>query len=776
MASLLNLKPNAKQTVDGYDWWVQDSGASYSITEASPGIIRFQVNPGDRWSQDPSDRCRSELASTNLIANGTPINVAYSMNVEPGSVNSASWMVLGQFHQNDYVGAPSLSPPFEINMVGQKMDVTIGYTGQNGQAVYLTLFADANDIVEGHSYAMNVSVTFDPNGNGHLLVQRDGATIVNYSGPLGFATQSSVYWKEGVYEASDATTLMAVDYGNLSLTTQSPSSATNYSGVQSYSQYTGSGALISATTNTYNAAGDLLSSTVIQANGAKSVSTYAIPGQSYVSMTQQFSAAGALVGVTESRADGSLVYQMTAANGGRTEATYDAAGYLLSYRQTASDGSGSINVYGSPTHGLSSYDLFNASGQTTMAEVFNADGSKEIERFLITGQPYTHSTTDYNAAGVVVSLTENNANGSLYYQQFQDADGATEYKTYTSTGVLQNWSVVAATGARNQSVYDAGGLLSTYLSYAANGQLSLYETFATSGQMTLKQVVAADGSKEIQKWGITGQAYSSTTADYSARGVQTALTQYNGDGSLYYQQFVDARGSTEYKSYTSSGVLQNWVISNLDGSRSQTTYNASGQTASQLAYNAMGVLTSYEVFNTDGSCTIRSYAITGQSYVSATAAYGATGKLTSLQEYNANGSLYYACSISGGVQTVNNYSSSGALQQTTVIQVNGSESVKLYAANLVVAAIAGNESFTSFHNDTFSFGPTFGADVINGFNAGSGASHDVIALSKLLAPDFQHLQMAQLGTDTTIYFGSAASITLSAVKPGTLTADNFSFA
>lgn len=103
---------NTTQTIDGMQFFIEDNGSDYAIQLIDPVTLRFQVNAGDQWSDDPVTKNRAEIASTQMIADGTPINVSYSMQIEPGSVNSADWMVLGQFHQDDYPGAPLLSPPF----------------------------------------------------------------------------------------------------------------------------------------------------------------------------------------------------------------------------------------------------------------------------------------------------------------------------------------------------------------------------------------------------------------------------------------------------------------------------------------------------------------------------------------------------------------------------------------------------------------------------------------------------------------------------------------
>ncbi|TXN21514.1 MULTISPECIES: heparin lyase I family protein [Methylobacterium] len=191
-------------------FWEQTSGSPWSIQRTGDRIV-FEVRGGDRWINDPSSKNRSEILENKFHLNGSTINVDYNFEVQPGQRNTAGWLVLGQFHQNDYPGAPAISPPFQIQLSGERMVIYVGYNGGNGSPVYKPVYMDKADIVRGHDYSMNVTAKFDPAGNGYLSVTRDGQEIVSYRGPMGYSTQSSVYWKEGIYRAAAPET-MAVSY------------------------------------------------------------------------------------------------------------------------------------------------------------------------------------------------------------------------------------------------------------------------------------------------------------------------------------------------------------------------------------------------------------------------------------------------------------------------------------------------------------------------------------------------------------------------------------
>ena len=212
------LNPNQYDLqVGGLDYYVENADRTYSLTPASSTVARFQVDGGDRWSSDPSTKNRSEISGLTHYAPGAHIDVTYGFKIEPGQANTASWLVTGQFHQIENNG---YSPPFEINFNGSDhMGIAVNYLTSSGAQAYKELWTDKSSIVRGHNYQMQIEATFDRGaGAGHLVVIRDGVTLVNYYGPMGFPGMSGVYWKEGIYRSASGTT-MAADYSNLSIKT-----------------------------------------------------------------------------------------------------------------------------------------------------------------------------------------------------------------------------------------------------------------------------------------------------------------------------------------------------------------------------------------------------------------------------------------------------------------------------------------------------------------------------------------------------------------------------
>jgi hypothetical protein len=211
-------------TVDGMRAGVQNANESWSLTSPDSHTLRFSLHSGDNWSTSGWNDLtqnrgaeRSEIRMVPEYAQGTQINVDYQFTMQPGATNTASWLLLGQFHQD-----PADGPvPFAVEMVGERMRITVRYQepGQSGTTTK-AVYTDPNPIQRGHSYDMNIQVKFDNNGNGYLDVWRDGVQIVDYNGSIGYGSGQTYYWKEGIYRSPAAET-MTVDYANLHITTGS---------------------------------------------------------------------------------------------------------------------------------------------------------------------------------------------------------------------------------------------------------------------------------------------------------------------------------------------------------------------------------------------------------------------------------------------------------------------------------------------------------------------------------------------------------------------------
>ena len=237
--------------VGGQAYWVQNASQPWDLTSPSDDVLRFEVRPGDIWtSQDTAAKERSEIGGMTNYATGAEVDLRYGFRVEPGAANTAAWLVVGQLHQDAYTGG---SPPFGVYLDGEQMEIRVGFTEKSGAAVQQTIYLDPASIQRGHVYDIRVAATFDPSGNGALVVWRDGEEIANYRGALGYTGQTSSYFKAGVYRAASTETF-AADYSNVTVMS---SSALSNVGAPLASQLTLKASLIS---DTGLASADLVSS------------------------------------------------------------------------------------------------------------------------------------------------------------------------------------------------------------------------------------------------------------------------------------------------------------------------------------------------------------------------------------------------------------------------------------------------------------------------------------------------------------------------------------
>jgi hypothetical protein len=219
--------PESKFEVGGFDYGVDTAGKSYSLTSPDSQTLRFEVRPGDYASYDSSSVDRSEI-SGDYIPGNTPIGINYQFMVEPNGTNNtftntASWLLVGQMHDGGTV--TGTSPPFAMQLEGNHLQLVARYVEPGGNPSngssdlhMLTLWTDPNPIVPGQYYDINIQANVSNTGGGLLKLSVNGQQVVNYSGPLGYGSQT--HWEEGVYRNAGPTETVTADFRNLMLTTE----------------------------------------------------------------------------------------------------------------------------------------------------------------------------------------------------------------------------------------------------------------------------------------------------------------------------------------------------------------------------------------------------------------------------------------------------------------------------------------------------------------------------------------------------------------------------
>jgi Ca2+-binding RTX toxin-like protein len=201
-------------------FYIQNAGKAYNYSKTGD-VTRFEVRSGDRWVQDVAHpKERSEIAVREKFAFNQKYEITFGMMIEPGAKNTAQWMTLVQL-ASTFDPGESHSPPLAIEMVGEKMrivtrDDSNAFT-QGNNVNYVRHYTDTADIVRGKWYEFKIELVVDPHGKGSLVVIRDGVTLVNFKGALGFNDVQGTYWKEGVYRETSEESF-AANFKGLKLT------------------------------------------------------------------------------------------------------------------------------------------------------------------------------------------------------------------------------------------------------------------------------------------------------------------------------------------------------------------------------------------------------------------------------------------------------------------------------------------------------------------------------------------------------------------------------
>jgi hypothetical protein len=195
----------AGRTLDQLRIDEQSAGKPWSITR-SKGALCFKVRQGER-RQQPSERDRpierSEIAVRDRLRFGADYKVHYEFMVPPGPRSSAPWANIAQIHSTpDPFDAKGIGPVFAVQFNRERMRI-VARADSNLKTEKRPrdqwLYADEADLERGRWYRMDFNLRFDPDGDGRVVVRRDGKMLVNYAGAVGYRDLIGPYWKLGIY-------------------------------------------------------------------------------------------------------------------------------------------------------------------------------------------------------------------------------------------------------------------------------------------------------------------------------------------------------------------------------------------------------------------------------------------------------------------------------------------------------------------------------------------------------------------------------------------------
>lgn len=187
--------PCSDLTVGGQVYSMSSSPCKPYSVQLSPSrkVIRFELHPGDRRSQDPVESERNELTSRATFAPGRDLWNSFSFLLEPGDPTlDGKSNNLGQWHAGF-----SASPPLSINLYrnNQIHIITQNDTGMQIRKVM--------PIERGRWYHLVIHVRFNTQSAARLEVWLDGVKQVDLSNVvIGYAQSTGNYWKFGIYRKS----------------------------------------------------------------------------------------------------------------------------------------------------------------------------------------------------------------------------------------------------------------------------------------------------------------------------------------------------------------------------------------------------------------------------------------------------------------------------------------------------------------------------------------------------------------------------------------------
>ena len=233
MAALASTAPVAAQvfgpdgqgaySVGGLTATPQSAEWPWNITTQGD-VLRFEARTGERrLKASERDRPidRSELSfSRHPFAFGQLYAIHFEVMFEPGPANTARAMKFFQVHNtNDPGDFASLGPVLALQLDRERLRIVTRadpapVTPKRPPDSWR--YTDTADIARGRWYAFDILVRFDPVGDGRLVVKRDGAVLVDATGPIGYNDRAGPYAKMGVYRDTVPETAV-VRFRNLSI-------------------------------------------------------------------------------------------------------------------------------------------------------------------------------------------------------------------------------------------------------------------------------------------------------------------------------------------------------------------------------------------------------------------------------------------------------------------------------------------------------------------------------------------------------------------------------
>ena len=211
------LDPNARITIRGIQYVPESAVREYSIrraTDASGDVTRFEVRPGDRWSEDVEsgeNKERSELDGyKQKFAHGSDVWGSFAILIEPGPEYRSEWTAITQMHG-------TMLRAFHLHFQQGKLTILSEHKGPNAGAAITPRYAGPLSRNTWHNIVFHLRE--GPPDRGRLEFWLDGKKVVDFNGEIG-APGNQAYWKFGIYRGyGPIAAPLAIQYANMEIGT-----------------------------------------------------------------------------------------------------------------------------------------------------------------------------------------------------------------------------------------------------------------------------------------------------------------------------------------------------------------------------------------------------------------------------------------------------------------------------------------------------------------------------------------------------------------------------
>ena len=399
---------------------------------SSPATTSTGGTPSDAaTATNNAIRITAENGSVNdvTITNNTLYGGAYTIDVNAGATET---------HSSSQIGTIT-NVKITDNVIAYGQYGALDPANRPGDLVY-----SGNVNTTGTATDTQTYVQYDQAGHktASITTNADGSTTTDKYNSSGALTQSSTLHADGSRDVHD--------YG-----------VTGQNYVSDH--------------RVYNAAGTLTQFVAISSDGSKVVSDYVVSGEAYASDQLSFNAAGVLVSAVYYNNDGST-----------TTDKYGSTGALTQHTLLHADGSRDIYDYGvTGQNYVSDHRVYDTAGTLTQFVAIGSDGSKVVSDYAVSGEAYASDQFQLNAGGVLVSAVYYNNDGSTTTDKFGSTGALTQHTTLNADGSrdVYDYGVTGQNYVSDHRVYNAAGTLTQFVVVGADGS-KVVSDYAVSGEAT----------------------------------------------------------------------------------------------------------------------------------------------------------------------------------------------------------------------------------------------------------------------------------------------------